>query len=822
MITSIQRSVTRDSLSATASSTTRWIAGLLAGTSVFSTTILAVDNDWTGAADTNWNNPANWSDPHAFGSPHVPVKGAPHPDDEDARINDINLNFPIVTAATGPLPIPRDVKVGVGGGPGRLDVRGGTVATGGGNWMFVGSGGGGSGTLNIADTSATGGTLTGFGQGTGNTTSERLYVGGQFGSGTGTVNIHTTATVLVANRVYIGNEAASTGTVNMDSGTFQIGNDLALGKGGGTGVLNTSGGSITTGGWNFFGKNEDGTGGTGTVNMSGGTLTNTGRTYFGQVGATGILNLTGGDYLNVNNEQFIFGEGAGGSGTVTINNSASLLQSTGELWFGQAGGTGTLNLSAGEVTVANWVAVGRDGGTGEVNMSGGTITKTGDNSQFIVGASGPGEMTQTGGLVDIQGGYTWVGEQAGATTAVLTINGTADYRSPVISVGPESPDATLNLDGGTVRTHRFTGTRDVNGGVQTGTGTINFNGSQIVATGDDAAFIAQVDNVNIGTGGLRVDSNSFILSASQSLAGGGGVVKSGAGTLNLNGANSYTGATTVSAGTFGGSGSPATAIAVAAGAELNPGVTTGLLSASSINLASATLGIDIVDSGPVAADRLAVANNLNITGTTLDLNGTPTSRVYILASYGSRTGSFATPTLPSGYSLNYTFNGNQIAITRAATSFDNFIDPLFAGNPNDPGFVGPNADPDNDGESNFLEFALGGNPATGSDGPKVYPLVADSNDAGTERELLITIAVRNGTPVFLPTNGGSPTATQDGATYSIQGSTDLVSFTSPVSVVAPVTTGLPAAPAGYTYRTFSLAASNELPGKGFLRVSVTP
>jgi hypothetical protein len=37
-----------------------------------------------------------------------------------------------------------------------------------------------------------------------------------------------------------------------------------------------------------------------------------------------------------------------------------------------------------------------------------------------------------------------------------------------------------------------------------------------------------------------------------------------------------------------------------------------------------------------------------------------------------------------------------------------------------------------------------------------------------------------------------------------------------------VTTGLPAAPAGYEYRTFRLDASDGLPAKGFLRVQVTP
>lgn len=52
----------------------------------------------------------------------------------------------------------------------------------------------------------------------------------------------------------------------------------------------------------------------------------------------------------------------------------------------------------------------------------------------------------------------------------------------------------------------------------------------------------------------------------------------------------------------------------------------------------------------------------------------------------------------------------------------------------------------------------------------------------------------------------------------------LAGFAAPVSGVAPVTTGLPAAPAapaGYEYRTLSLVGSNNLPGTGFLRVRVS-
>jgi hypothetical protein len=119
-----------------------------------------------------------------------------------------------------------------------------------------------------------------------------------------------------------------------------------------------------------------------------------------------------------------------------------------------------------------------------------------------------------------------------------------------------------------------------------------------------------------------------------------------------------------------------------------------------------------------------------------------------------------------------------------------------------------------------VEFALGGSPVSGSNNAKVYSLLADSSDPGSARELLMTLAVRGGTPAFA--GSPSPTATRDGVTYLIQGSANLATFTSPVSAVAPVTTGLPAAPAGYEYRTFRLDASDGLPAKGFLRVNVTP
>jgi autotransporter-associated beta strand protein len=811
MKTSLDHTVTRHSLTATATRNSRWFARLLGSTAMLGSAAMAAT--WEGDTSADWNDNLNWSGDAGTGG-------------SNAIINSTPANVATISADIVATPV--DILVGDGGGTnGRLIQTAGAAGTGDQNWMVVGRAGG----TGIYDLSGSGSMTVGA-AGPGG----RLYVGAD---GTGTVNMNTSGTLTIRNDLNVGVGTNGNGVFQMDGGTLTTGGWNFIGNGNGaTGTFNQTGGSFSNSGRTYVGGRNGGetNSGTGNYNISGGTNSNAGEFSVGSgnlaAPADSTLTISGSGTLDagktsIGGAAFEGGDANAGKATATVSDSGTL-NVNGEFWVGQTtGSVGTLNINGGAINVNNWIAFGRQGGSGTVNMSGGTFTKTGDNSQFIVGASGPATMIQTGGLVDVQGGYTWVGEQGGATTAVFTIDDNAEFRSPVISVGPESPDATLNLDGGTVRTHRFTGTRDINGGAQSGNGTINFNGSQIIATADDAAFIGQVDTVNVNAGGLLVDSNGFTLSASQNLGGSGGAVKTGAGTLNLNGANSYLGTTVVSEGTLGGTGSFAGAVSVLSGASLDPGVNTnaGAITADSVSIASGgTLVIDITENGAVAADRLDVAGNLNIAGASLGLNGTPTSRVYIFASYGSRTGTFAAPSIPPGYSLDYAFGGNQIALTRPATAFDNFIDPLFPGNPNDPAFVGPNADPDRDGNSNFLEFALGGDPASGSSGPKVYQLVADSDDAGSANELLLTIAVRNGTPAFLPASGGSPAATFGGATYTVQGSLDLATFTSPVSVVGTVPPPAPNAtpPAGYTYRTFSLAGSNGLPGRGFLRVNVTP
>jgi hypothetical protein len=78
--------------------------------------------------------------------------------------------------------------------------------------------------------------------------------------------------------------------------------------------------------------------------------------------------------------------------------------------------------------------------------------------------------------------------------------------------------------------------------------------------------------------------------------------------------------------------------------------------------------------------------------------------------------------------------------------------------------------------------------------------------------------------VFAAGSATSPVA--EGIRYSIQGCYDLTGFSpslvTPVDPAATIDPGVPLTdPANYEYRSFSLNGSSGLPGKGFLRATVT-
>jgi hypothetical protein len=162
--------------------------------------------------------------------------------------------------------------------------------------------------------------------------------------------------------------------------------------------------------------------------------------------------------------------------------------------------------------------------------------------------------------------------------------------------------------------------------------------------------------------------------------------------------------------------------------------------------------------------------------------------------------------------------GTGSLIVSAATPFQTWINGFPA--LSDPTQKDPDDDPDGDGSINLLEFALNGDPSNPSQNGRIVMSTDDSGDAGSDRDLTLTLAVRNGAVVGTGA-GGSVTLTVDGIVYTIQGSETLGNWNKPVSEVVPAFPLVPAPDAGWTTRTFQVTDSNTLPGRRFMRVQVS-
>jgi autotransporter-associated beta strand protein len=300
-------------------------------------------------------------------------------------------------------------------------------------------------------------------------------------------------------------------------------------------------------------------------------------------------------------------------------------------------------------------------------------------------------------------------------------------------------------------------------GVDAGGGASSFNGPITLGPATTAT--------------LRATSNFNITAA---IGGAGGLNKTGLGTLTVSAASNYGGDTTVSAGTL-----------------------------------SYTVPSSFADASAV---RLATGAVLN-----LNAEGTDTIGTFYIDGIPQDSGTWGAIGSGADHETALITGPGLLDASSGGAPFAVWIDSFFPGE-SDPAIIGLIADPDKDGSDNFTEFAFDGAPDDGADHAKVYVFTADSDfDGDSDKELILTAAIRTSTPAF---GNGSPTtstSTTDGITYSIEGSTTLVDFLESVNAVpTAITTGLPA-PSGadYSYRSFRLGGSNGLPGKGFLRARAT-
>jgi autotransporter-associated beta strand protein len=400
-----------------------------------------------------------------------------------------------------------------------------------------------SGTLSVSNTLSGTGTLSL--NGTGGT----LQLTGTTGSGTGAY-----VPLNMTTNVYAGTlTGAMTGTTQ--KGVFRLGSS-------GTGTLNIAGGLVTGTSWQV----GVGTGGVGTINVSSGTFGPRGGITIGGItggtGGTGTLNITGG---LVGDTAFIasslantsrIAAAAGSTGLVTI--TGGTFGSNSQVYIGDVG-NGTMTLNSGYLKTGETILGSGAAANGTLNLLGGTALGM---STVVVGGTGTGTLTVNGALYQTRN--STIGESAGSNGTVTVTSGTwlnnasgiGNEIQGYLAVGGSGTGSLTINDGGYVSvsgtfSRGANGTFTLNKGGTLQIGSANGNTTPYTtASGTSGVLVGDLNYA--GTLKFAQNSNgvggSVISTHAGNLSGTGDLVKTGTGTLNLTGSNSYTGGTTIEQG----------------------------------------------------------------------------------------------------------------------------------------------------------------------------------------------------------------------------------------------------------------------------------
>jgi autotransporter-associated beta strand protein len=384
-----------------------------------------------------------------------------------------------------------------------------------------------------------------------------------------------------------------------------------------------------------------------------------------------------------------------------------------------------VDINGGTTTITSYIGVGRGNGTNNaatnLTVNNSAIVTSGNfaigYSNGVAGYTSSPTVTfnDTSSYTDT--GVFTVGESVNASGGVSTVNvnGSASVAVTSVAAGAVNIGATgaavLNQNGGSVTISGTTTlARDaasnssyfLNGGVLTapsivkglGTANLNFNGGILTAPAASATFLQGLTRANVRDNGAIINTGTFNVTVAQPLVhsnlGGdaavdGGLTKQGSGTLTLTGLNSYTGDTTVSAGT----------LELQALGSLDDAAKVKLLTGSTLQLNF--VGTDTV--GSLYFDGVLQAAGIwgRVGSGAAHESPLITSDGLLLVSTGAVTSPFV----------------NWAATTHGLTGAD-----ALAG-----------ADPDFDGYNNLAEFVLGGepNPANpGANTDAIAPTVAAS------------------------------------------------------------------------------------------------
>ena len=514
--------------------------------------------------------------------------------------------------------------------------------------------------------------------------------------------------------------------------------------------------------------------------------------------------------------------GTGGNlGTLKIvgTSSITMLNSSQTISFsngGNAGANGILKTGGGTSTISGGSNVTFNAVQADVRVDGATdvlniampLNFTG-NARFL--KSGAGNLTLSSGTTTFKAFSSYI------DGGVLEIGGSA-------TLAASATASNLTIAPGASLKHSSSSTASILGGVVAGQGSVTVSNGTLT-----------LSNANTYTGGTTVSGGSLLVTNTSGSATGTAAVNVGA-SGNFGGTGMITGALNVSGTLSPGASSIGTltsgalsfannstyqyqvnsSVATSAGADLH--IVNGALSLGG----SVTLNLSDLGVGTFAPGTVFSLFNYS---TGLWNSGLLTYNSTVLAedstfNFAGKTWTIDYDATAKGANVAAAQAGNyvNISIAGSADAYTTWIQtPAFA---IPAGLQGPNDDPDGDGATNLEEFAFGGIPNDPTKTGLVFGLQADSNDPGTAKEMILTIAVRNGVTFSTPGSPAVSDATVDGLNYSIQGSTDLNNWTAVVTPVPLINPGLPALPTGYQYVSFSLNGSDGLPGKGFLRAKV--